>query len=77
MQDHSQCLPAYYSRYRRADPLEDNEEHIAELVNMDRETLGVLGAVIGSAGGRAAVGLAMLISVFSIEMICTHGLAVL
>jgi hypothetical protein len=57
--------------------LKDNKENVAELVKMNRETLGVLGAVIGLGGGRAALGLAMLVSVLSIEMIRAHGLAVL
>jgi hypothetical protein len=57
--------------------LKDKEENVAELVKMNRETLGVLGAVIGLGGGRVALGLALLISVLSIEIICTHGLAVL
>ena len=48
-----------------------------ELVKMNCETLGDLNAVIGLSGGRAAVGLAMLISVLTIQMTCTHGLAVL
>jgi hypothetical protein len=69
--------PAYYSRYRWTGLLKDNEENVAELVNMNRETLGVLGAVIGLGGGRAVLGLAMLISILAIEMIRAHGLAVL